>query len=153
MKRVKVKDVGIKLNGDFHFKGEEQIISEAEYLKNKEFVDVLEEIEGTDETLETEERKIEIIVKDENIDLEELKTKLEEYVENYNKVPVENPEPENPGQPDESNEDDEELEQLRERAKELAIKNAHSMKKETLIAKIQEVENAGTGDDQQPNEE
>ena len=44
----------------------------------------------------------------------------------------------------------EELEALKEKAKELGIKNAHNMKKETLIAKIEE---AKAGEGQNPEGE
>lgn len=60
-------------------------------------------------------------------------------------------------------EDEKELSLLREKAKDLGIKGAHNMKKENLIAKIEEVEKAseadseddgedGTGEDGQPQE-
>lgn len=49
-----------------------------------------------------------------------------------------------------NNEDEKELATLREKAKDLGIKGAHNMKKENLIAKIEEVEKAaetGSEDD------
>ena len=46
--------------------------------------------------------------------------------------------------------EDEELEALKEKAKKLGIKNAHNMKKETLIAKIEE---AKAGEGQNPEGE
>ena len=61
-----------------------------------------------------------------------------------------NPEGDN-GENNES--EDEELDALKERAKELGIKNTHNMKKETLIAKIQETEEASTGESQNPEGE
>ncbi len=139
MKRVQVKDVGVKLNGEFHYKGEQQTISDDEFQANKEYLEILEDIK------ETTDRTIEIIVKDENIDINEITQKAQEFVDNYNK------EPENP----EKNtvEDDEELKQLREKAKAMDIKNAHNMKKETLIAKITEIEQAGAGEPQNPTGE
>ena len=81
MKRVVVKGSGIKLNNKWCFKGQEEIISEDEYIANKEFVNVLEDIR------ESNERVIEVVVTDETIDIEELKKDLENYVENYKKVP------------------------------------------------------------------
>lgn len=66
-----------------------------------------------------------------------------------------------------NNEDEKELAALREKAKDLGIKGAHNMKKENLIAKIEEVEKAaetssedngedgegaGTGEEGQPQE-
>nr|DAO95560.1 MAG TPA: Rho termination factor, N-terminal domain [Caudoviricetes sp.] len=64
-----------------------------------------------------------------------------------------------------NNEDEKELATLREKAKDLGIKGAHNMKKENLIAKIEEVEKAaetgseddgedgaGAGEEGQPQE-
>ena len=48
---------------------------------------------------------------------------------------------------------DEELEELKEKAKTLGIKGAHNMKKETLVAKIEEIEKAGVGEGQNPDGE
>lgn len=147
MKRVTPKNAGVKLNGKWCFKGNEAIISEEEYNSKKSFVDVIEDIK------ETNERVIEIVVKDETIELEELRKDLELYVENYKKETAE-PSAENVNNADSSAEKntgdnssdntgdnaDKELEALKEKAKELGIKNVHNMKKETLIAKIEEAE-------------
>ena len=147
MKRVSPKNVGIKLNGKWCFKNQETIISEEEYKLKKEFVDVLEDIR------ETNERVIEIVVKDETIDLEELKKDLELYVENYKK---EEQSSNNGDNLDENTEDntgdnsDEELNALKEKAKELGINVAHNMKKETIIKKIEEIENAKAGENPNP---
>lgn len=157
MKRVTPKNVGVKLNGKWCFKNQEAIISEEEYNLKKAFVDVLEDIR------ETNERVIEIVVKDETINLEELKKDLELYVENYKKDDaepsaenVDNAEPsadkntgDNTGDNNGDN-SDEELESLKEKAKGLGIKNVHNMKKETLIAKIEEAE---AGENQNPDGE
>ncbi len=137
MKRVTPKNAGVKLNGKWCFKGNEAIISEEEYNLKKSFVDVIEDIK------ETNERVIEIVVKDETIDLEELRKDLELYVENYKKETADLSAEKNTG--DNSNDNtgdnaDKELEALKEKAKELGIKNVHNMKKETLIAKIEEAE-------------
>lgn len=137
MKRVTPKNAGVKLNGKWCFKGNEAIISEEEYNLKKSFVDVIEDIK------ETNERVIEIVVKDETIDLEELRKDLELYVENYKKETVDPSAEKNTG--DNSNDNtgdnaDKELEALKEKAKGLGIKNVHNMKKETLIAKIEEAE-------------
>lgn len=51
---------------------------------------------------------------------------------------------------EETKTEDEELEALKEKAKKLGIKNAHNMKKETLIAKI---EKAKAGEGQNPEGE
>lgn len=153
MKRVTPKGAGVKLNGKWCFKNQEAIISEEEYSLKKAFVNVLEDIR------ETNERVIEIVVKDETIDLEELKKDLELYVENYKKDDAE-PSAENVDDAEPSAEKntgdnssdnaDEELETLKEKAKELGIKNVHNMKKETLIAKIEEAE---AGENQNPEGE
>lgn len=157
MKRVTPKNVGVKLNGKWCFKNQEAIISEEEYNLKKAFVDVLEDIR------ETNERVIEIVVKDETINLEELKKDLELYVENYKKdnaepsaENVDNAEPsadkntgDNTGDNNGDN-SDEELKALKEKAKGLGIKNVHNMKKETLIAKIEEAE---AGENQNPDGE
>ena len=60
-----------------------------------------------------------------------------------------NPESNEKTENDEQTED-EELEALKEKAKKLGIKNAHNMKKETLIAKIEE---AKAGEGQNPEGE
>jgi len=153
MKRVTPKNVGVKLNGKWCFKNQEAVISEEEYNLKKAFVDVLEDIR------ETNERVIEIVVKDETINLEELKQDLELYVENYKKDDAEpsaenvnNAEPSADQNTGDNNGDnsDEELEALKEKAKGLGIKNVHNMKKETLIAKIEEAE---AGENQNPDGE
>ena len=83
----------------------------------------------------------------------------EEYKENekYLEVvkgkierPQGNTKPENPEKPQGNNGDngeDKELEELREKAKELGIRGAHNMKKENLIAKIEEVEKTDNPDE------
>lgn len=150
MKRVTPKSAGVKLNGKWCFKNQEAVISEEEYNLKKAFVDVLEDIR------ETNERVIEIVVKDETINLEELKKDLELYVENYKKdaaeSSAENAEPSADKNTGDNNGDnsDEELEALKEKAKGLGIKNVHNMKKETLIAKIEEAE---AGENQNPDGE
>ena len=63
MKRVTPKGPGVKLNGKWCFNGQEEIISEEEYNANKDYLVMLEDIR------ETNERVIEIIVKDETIDI------------------------------------------------------------------------------------
>ena len=78
MKKVTPKGAGLKLKGKWCFFGQEEIISEEEYNVNKEYLIVLEDIK------ETSERVIEIVVKDDTIDIEALKRYLEKYVENYN---------------------------------------------------------------------
>lgn len=152
MKKVTPKGAGVKLNGKWCFIGQEEVISEEEYNENKEYLNVLEDIR------ETNERVIEITVKDETIDIEKLKEELEKYVENYNKPnELDDPGEDSEGKGEELDndvsdidvgdnkgndnlEEDEELEALKEKAKKLGIKNIHNMKKETLIKKISEIE-------------
>ena len=157
MKRVTPKSAGVKLNGKWCFKNQEAVISEEEYNLKKAFVDVLEDIR------ESNERVIEVVVTDETIDIEELKKDIDNYVKNYKKVPefnsaenVDNAEPSADKNTDDNTGDnngdnsDEELEALKEKAKGLGIKNVHNMKKETLIAKIEEAE---AGENQNPDGE
>ncbi|MBR3697598.1 MAG: Rho termination factor N-terminal domain-containing protein [Clostridia bacterium] len=134
MKKVKIIGPGRKLNNEWRYDGDVAIITEEEYEKNKEGLEVLEEIES----LEDKKRTITLEIEDENIDLDELKTAIEEFIKDYNKTP-ENFVQKNPT--DDNSKDDEELNELREKAKNLGIKNVHSMKKETLIQKISEAEN------------
>lgn len=44
--KVRVKEEGIKLNGTWKFQGEEAVIDEEQYEKNKEFIDIIEDEEG-----------------------------------------------------------------------------------------------------------
>lgn len=144
MKRVTPKEAGVKLNGKWCFKGQEEIISEEEYNANKEYVVVLEDIR------ESNERVIEIVVKDETIDIEALRKDLEEFVENYNKPEVPEKHEEGPG---EDPGEDEELKALKAKAQELGINVTHNMKKETIIKKIEAAEKAKEGQGQNPEGE
>lgn len=129
MKRVIVKGPALKLNGKWCYDKDTAIVSEDVYEKNKKYLDVVEEIS------DKKERTITIMVKDETINLKELKQELELYVENYKKDAAESSADKNTG-----DNTGEELEALKEKAKGLGIKNVHNMKKETLIAKIKEIE-------------
>lgn len=79
---------------------------------------------------------------------ETAKIEQEEYIANKEYLEVisgevkENKKPEKTGVSQEQNnlKEDEELNTLREKAKDLGIKGAHNMKKETLVAKIEEAE-------------
>ena len=140
MKRVIVKGPALKLNGKWCYDKDTAIVSEDVYEKNKKYLDVVEEIS------DKKERTITIMVKDETINLKELKQELELYVENYKKdaaeYSAENAEPSADKNTGDNTGDNtgEELESLKEKAKGLGIKNVHNMKKETLIAKIKEIE-------------
>ena len=79
MKRVIVKGPALKLNGKWCYDKDTAIVSEDVYEKNKKYLDVVEEIS------DKKERTITIMVKDETINLKELKQELELYVENYKK--------------------------------------------------------------------
>ena len=114
MKKVKLIGPGLKLNNSWHWCGEEVVISDEEYEKNKNYLNVLEDLEN--EIVPNNEED-----KDTN--------------DNSNNDLVDKQEN------DEESSDDEELEILREKAKELGISNCGRMKKETLIEKIAEKEN------------
>ena len=156
MKRVIVKGPALKLNGKWCYDKDTAIVSEDVYEKNKKYLDVVEEIS------DKKERTITIMVKDETINLKELKQELELYVENYKKdaaeYSTENAEPsadKNIGDNTGDNTGDnigEELEALKEKAKGLGIKNVHNMKKETLIAKIKEIEDTEVEKENPENE-
>ena len=137
MKKVIVKGPGVKLNNKWCFKGHEEIISEEEYLKNEKYVKVVEELE--DET-KSKERIINLVIEDETVDLEELKKDLNEYVLNYSKKK-------------EDEDDEEEMETLRKKAEELGINVTKKMKKETILNKIKEAEEAKKGEGQNPKGE
>lgn len=159
MKRVIVKGPALKLNGKWCYDKDTAIVSEDVYEKNKKYLEVVEEIS------DKKERTITIMVKDETINLKELKQELELYVENYKKdaaeYSAENAEPsaENAEPSADKNTGDntgdntgEELEALKEKAKGLGIKNVHNMKKETLIAKIKEIEDTEVEKENPENE-
>ena len=44
--KVKIREEGIKLNGVWKFKGEEAVIDEEQYERNKDFLDIIEDEEG-----------------------------------------------------------------------------------------------------------
>lgn len=152
MKRVIVKGPALKLNGKWCYDKDTAIVSEDVYEKNKKYLDVVEEIS------DKKERTITIMVKDETINLKELKQELELYVENYKKdaaeYSAENAEPSADKNTGDNIGDNtgEELEALKEKAKGLGIKNVHNMKKETLIAKIKEIEDTEVEKENPENE-
>lgn len=152
MKRVIVKGPALKLNGKWCYDKDTAIVSEDVYEKNKKYLDVVEEIS------DKKERTITIMVKDETINLKELKQELELYVENYKKdaaeYSTENAEPSADKNTGDNTGDNtgEELEALKEKAKGLGIKNVHNMKKETLIAKIKEIEDTEVEKENPENE-
>ena len=127
-RKVRVTGPGVKLNNIWCYINEEAVIDEKQYKENEKYVEVIEEIEET----KTEDIKPAApVVQKEPV---EEKEKMQED---------NNPESNEKTENDEQTED-EELEALKEKAKKLGIKNAHNMKKETLIAKIEEAK-AGEG--------
>jgi hypothetical protein len=133
-RKVRVTGPGVKLNNIWCYINEEAVIDEKQYKENEKYVEVIEEIEET----KTEDIKPEApVVQTEPV---EEKEKMQED---------NNPESNEKTENDEQTED-EELEALKEKAKKLGIKNAHNMKKETLIAKIEE---AKAGEGQNPEGE
>lgn len=133
-RKVRVTGPGVKLNNIWCYINEEAVIDEKQYKENEKYVEVIEEIEET----KTEDIKPAApVVQKEPV---EEKEKMKED---------NNPESNEKTENDEQTED-EELEALKEKAKKLGIKNAHNMKKETLIAKIEE---AKAGEGQNPEGE
>lgn len=127
-RKVRVTGPGVKLNNIWCYINEEAVIDEKQYKENEKYVEVIEEIEET----KTEDIKPAApVVQTEPV---EEKEKMQED---------NNPESNEKTENDEQTED-EELEALKEKAKKLGIKNAYNMKKETLIAKIEE-EKSGEG--------
>ena len=80
MKKVSIKDAGLKLNGSWHYKGDEVVVDDNEYEANKDYLILLEDMTGNNE------RKIEIVVEDETIDIDKLKADIEIFVQNYNNI-------------------------------------------------------------------
>lgn len=139
MKKIRVIGPGRKFNGKWCFDGDTEVITEEEYEKNKDGLEVIEEIE-TPELKKGKIRTIAIDIEDETIDLDKLRDEIETLVKNYKSDPGENEPPADPGENGQGNEGpDDELIKLREEGKNLGIKNAHVMGKETLIKKIDEV--------------
>lgn len=172
MKTVKVKDIGVQVKGISYFKNAVFEVTDEDYEPIKEYVEVLKE-DRKQIQKNVNERVVVIKVENKELDLKEVEEYLYNCLANFGKEPIEeNPNPEgepnnvdshkekdNPegndgedtGKNNES--EDEELEALKERAKKLGIKNAHNMKKETLIAKIQETEETGSGENPNPEGE
>ena len=131
-RKVRVTGPGVKLNNIWCYINEEAVIDEKQYKENEKYVEVIEEIEET----KTEEVKTAAPA---------VQTETVEEKKQEDNNPESNEKTEN----DEQTED-EELDALKEKAKELGIKNAHNMKKETLIARIEE---AKAGEGQNPEGE
>ena len=138
MKTVKVKGIGVQVQGISYFKNDVFDVSEDNYETIKEFVEVLEEDQACEDT-----RCVVIKVEDESMDLKEIEKYLYECLNNFGKVQED---------PEDSTGDDEELEALKDRAKELDIKITSNMKKETIIKKIEEAEKIKEEQNQNPDE-
>ena len=152
MIKVRVKGEGVKLANKWCFINEEATIDLEEYEINKEYVDIIEEIEEpkTDSEVSTSNEEAST-GESQNPEGEQEILNNDGSDTNVGSIEGENnPEGDN-GENNES--EDEELDALKEREKELGIKNTHNMKKETLIAKIQETEEASTGESQNPEGE
>ena len=138
MKTVKVKEIGVQVNGTSYFKNDVFELTDEEYEPIKEFVDVLSE-----NSKNVNKRIVQIKVENEDLDLKEVEEYLYNCLENFGKVPTGENEDENNNVGDTNvvdNNEDEELEALKDRAKELGINVTHNMKKETIIKKIEEIE-------------
>ena len=138
MKTVKVKEIGVQVNGTSYFKNDVFEVTDEEYEQIKEFVDVLSE-----NSKNVNKRIVQIKVENEDLDLKEVEEYLYNCLENFGKVPTGENEDENNNVGDTNvvdNNEDEELEALKDRAKELGINVTHNMKKETIIKKIEEIE-------------
>ena len=131
-RKVRVTGPGVKLNNVWCYINEEAVIDEKQYKENEKYVEVIEDIEET----KTEEVKTAAPA----VQTETVEEKKQEDNNPESNEKIEN---------DEQTED-EELDALKEKAKELGIKNAHNMKKETLIARIEE---AKAGEGQNPEGE
>ena len=138
MKTVKVKGIGVQVNGTSYFKNDVFEVTDEEYEPIKEFVDVLSE-----NSKNVNKRIVQIKVENEDLDLKEVEEYLYNCLENFGTVPTGENEDENNNVGDTNvvdNNEDEELEALKDRAKELGINVTHNMKKETIIKKIEEIE-------------
>ncbi len=141
MKTVKVKEIGVQVNGTSYFKNDVFEVTDEEYEPIKEFVDVLSE-----NSKNVNKRIVQIKVENEDLDLKEVEEYLYNCLENFGKE--ENTDKEENdgsdtnvgGNAGENSDEDEELEALKDRAKELGINVTHNMKKETIIKKIEEIE-------------
>lgn len=141
MKTVKVKEIGVQVNGTSYFKNDVFEVTDEEYEPIKEFVDVLSE-----NSKNVNKRIVQIKVENEDLDLKEVEEYLYNCLENFGKE--ENTDKEENdgsdtnvgGNKGENSDEDEELEALKDRAKELGINVTHNMKKETIIKKIEEIE-------------
>lgn len=135
MKTVKVKEIGVQVNGTSYFKNDVFEVTDEEYEPIKEFVDVLSE-----NSKNVNKRIVQIKVENEDLDLKEVEEYLYNCLENFGKEENDGSDTNVGGNAGENSDEDEELEALKDRAKELGINVTHNMKKETIIKKIEEIE-------------
>ena len=152
-RKVRVKGPGVKLNNIWCYINEVAVIDEAQYEENKEYVEVIEEIEENSNTKLKEENKS-VDGSDINVGANETEKEIsKEQPKEESEDNIGENTQEDTGENGEDNEgEDEELEALKERAKELGITVTHNMKKETIIKKIEEKE-PESGEDQNPKGE
>lgn len=130
MKKVKLIGPGLKLNNKWSWCGDTVVISDTEFEKNAEYLELIEDVEDkTHSNNKNNENNNNII------------TENNENTTNNNNDGGENNNPETPEENnpngDEDGQDDE-LELLRAEAKSLGI-NPGNAKKDTLLKKIEEV--------------
>ena len=129
MKSVKVKGKGVYVNGKSYFKDDIFDINEEDYELIKEYVEVLRE------DAIKEKNVITIKIEEDNVDIKELTKELEKHCKDYINNLKEQKE-----QKEKAIKENEELEKLREKAKELGIKNVNRIGKDKLIEFIKEKE-------------
>lgn len=173
MKTVRVKDIGIQVNGISYFKNAVFDVTDEDYEQIKEYVEVLREDKKTN-LKNVHEKVVLIKVENKELDLKEVEQYLYNCLENFRKESIvdnQNPKGEqgisnnngsdtnvdsidgdNPECNDGFEKEDEELEALKDRAKKLGINVTHNMKKETIIKKIEETAKE-SGEDQNPKGE
>lgn len=177
MKTVRVKDIGIQVNGISYFKNAVFDVTDEDYEQIKEYVEILKEDKKIN-LKNMHERVVHIKVENKGLDLKEVEQYLYNCLENFEKGPIgenqnpkgeqeilnnngsntnvdsiegeNNTEGEDAGEDNES--EDEELEALKDRAKKLGINVTHNMKKETIIKKIEETAKE-SGENQNPKGE
>ena len=80
MKTVKVKEIGVQVNGTSYFKNDVFEVTDEEYEPIKEFVDVLSE-----NSKNVNKRIVQIKVENEDLDLKEVEEYLYNCLENFGK--------------------------------------------------------------------
>ncbi len=145
MKTVKVKGIGVQVNGTSYFKNDVFDVTDEDFEPIKEYVDVLKEDKKSNQK-NANERIVMIKVENKELDLKEVEEYLYNCLENFGKEENTDEEQDDGsdtnvgGNAGENSDEDEELEALKDRAKELGINVTHNMKKETIIKKIEEIE-------------